>query len=50
LVLDPFGSLVFLAEFQYRFNRRFDLRAILSRLANAAVSTGPRPERILRAC
>jgi transposase-like protein len=40
----------YLAEFQYRFNRRFDLCSILSRLATAAVETGPRPERVLRAC
>jgi len=40
----------YLAEFQYRFNRRFDLRAILARLAVAAIATAPRPERVLRAC
>jgi hypothetical protein len=34
----------YLAEFQYRFNRRFDLKAILQRLARAAVLTTPQPE------
>jgi ISXO2 transposase-like protein len=29
----------YLAEFQYRFNRRFDLRAMLPRLLRAAVLT-----------
>ena len=33
----------YLAEVQYRFNRRFDLSTILKRLVRAAVSTGPRP-------
>ena len=37
-----------LAEFQYRFNRRFDLRHILARLAVAAVQTLPQPRRIIR--
>lgn len=40
----------YLVEFQYRFNRRFDLRTILTRLANAALATAPHPERVLRAC
>ena len=31
----------YLAEFQYRFNRRFDLRSILPRLVHAACNTGP---------
>jgi hypothetical protein len=34
----------YLAEVQYRFNRRFDLRAILARLITAAAATLPRPE------
>jgi ISXO2-like transposase domain/Transposase zinc-ribbon domain len=38
----------YLAEFQYRFNRRFNLPAILRRLAIAAVNTKPRPERVIR--
>jgi transposase-like protein len=33
----------YLAELQYRFNRRFDLRAILVRLVRACASTAPRP-------
>lgn len=39
----------YLAEYQYRFNRRFDLRAILPRLLRAAATTGPRSEVWLRA-
>jgi transposase-like protein len=35
---------LYLAEAQYRFNRRFDLSTILTRLAHAAVSTGSRTE------
>lgn len=31
----------YLAEFQYRFNRRFDLRSILARLVHVACSTEP---------
>ncbi|HYE71481.1 MAG TPA: IS1595 family transposase, partial [Aquabacterium sp.] len=31
----------YLAEFQYRFNRRFDLRSILSRLVHVACTTEP---------
>ncbi|MDP2851872.1 MAG: IS1595 family transposase, partial [Gallionella sp.] len=38
----------YLAEVQYRFNRRFDLSTILKRLLVAAVGTKPRPERFLR--
>jgi len=38
----------YLAEVQYRFNRRFGLKAILGRLLNAATSTPPRPGRVLR--
>ncbi|MCM8624863.1 transposase, partial [Accumulibacter sp.] len=38
----------YLAEVQYRFNRRFDLKAILDRLLHAAVGIGPRPERVIR--
>ena len=38
----------YLAEFQYRFNRRFDLRSILGRLVVAAVQTLPQPRRIIR--
>jgi transposase-like protein len=39
----------YLAEVQYRFNRRFDLSSILKRLLVAAVSITARPERFLRA-
>lgn len=39
----------YLAEVQYRFNRRFDLSAILGRLLRAASLTSPHPERIVRA-
>jgi hypothetical protein len=38
----------YLAEFQYRFNRRFDLRSMLPRLVFACVSIGKRPEAWLR--
>jgi ribosomal protein L37AE/L43A len=38
----------YLAECQYRFNRRFDLKAILPRLLHAAATTGPRTETWLR--
>ena len=38
----------YLAEFQYRFNRRFDLRSILPRLLTALVHAPASPERTLR--
>lgn len=38
----------YLAEFAYRFNRRFDLAAMLPRLLRAAVSTKPLPLAVLR--
>jgi ribosomal protein L37AE/L43A len=38
----------YLAEVQYRFNRRFDLSSIMRRLLVASVLTKPRPERFLR--
>jgi len=38
----------YLAEYQYRFNRRFDLKAILPRLVRTAATTGPRTETRLR--
>lgn len=38
----------YLAEFQYRFNRRFDLASMLPRLLYAAAVTKPLPLRILR--
>jgi transposase-like protein len=39
----------YLAEVQYRFNRRFDLGTLLKRLAYAAAITAPCPASILRA-
>ncbi|MDP1721640.1 MAG: IS1595 family transposase, partial [Candidatus Gottesmanbacteria bacterium] len=39
----------YLAEFQYRFNRRFDLSVILVRLLRASSVTSPYPERLIRA-
>lgn len=39
----------YLAEVQYRFNRRFDLSSILARLVHASAATKPHPERRLRA-
>lgn len=38
----------YLAEFQYRFNRRFDLAAMLDRLAYIAVRAAPRPYKTLK--
>jgi Zn ribbon nucleic-acid-binding protein len=38
----------YLAEAQYRFNRRFDLSAMLTRLLYAGARTGSRPEKWLR--
>lgn len=38
----------YLAEVQYRFNRRFDLRAIFDRLLRAAALAVPRPMAVIR--
>lgn len=38
----------YLAAFQYRFNRRFDLCNLIPRLAYVAVRTPPMPERLLK--
>ena len=38
----------YLAEFQYRFNRRFDLTQLIPRFAYVAVRTPPMPERLLK--
>lgn len=38
----------YLAEVQYRFNRRFDLSSILVRLLRAAALTAPRPMQAIR--
>jgi len=37
----------YLAEFSYRFNRRFDLASMLARLATAAAHTPPMPYRLV---
>jgi hypothetical protein len=39
----------YLAQVQYLFNRRFDLRSILIRLARAASTTKPYPLQAVRA-
>ena len=39
----------YLAQVQYLFNRRYDLRAILTRLARVACQTRPRPLSAIRA-
>lgn len=38
----------YLGEYQYRFNRRFNMAALLHRMIFAAAHTGKRPERWLR--
>ena len=38
----------YLAEFEYRFNRRYDLAAMMPRLAYIALRTPPMPYRLLR--
>lgn len=38
----------YLAEFCYRFNRRFDLRAMMPRFIKVAANTPPMPGRLLR--
>ena len=38
----------YLAEFCWRFNRRFDMPAMLPRLLKALVTTGPLPLKLLR--
>ena len=38
----------YIAEFAYRFNRRFDLAAMVPRLLRAAVTTKPHPLSVLR--
>ncbi len=40
----------YLAGFEYRFNRRFDLPAIIPRLVFVALRTPPKPERLLKLC
>jgi hypothetical protein len=38
----------YLADFEYRFNRRYDLAAMIPRLIWAAVRTTPMPYRLLK--
>ena len=38
----------YLAEFEYRFNRRYDLSVIIPRLAFVALRTAPMPYRLLK--
>jgi hypothetical protein len=38
----------YLAEFEYRFNRRYDLAAMMPRLGYAAVRSPPMPYRLLK--
>lgn len=38
----------YLAEFEYRFNRRYDLAGMIPRLAHAALTTAPMPYRLLK--
>lgn len=38
----------YLAEFEYRFNRRYDLKAMLPRLLTVATRTPPMPYRLLK--
>jgi hypothetical protein len=38
----------YLAEFEYRFNRRYDLAAMMPRLGYLAVRTPPMPHRLLK--
>lgn len=37
----------YLAEFEYRFNRRFDLGSMIERFSYAALRTPPMPYRLL---
>jgi len=37
----------YLAEFQYRFNRRYDLKGMMKRLLYSSVRTAPMPTRLL---
>jgi hypothetical protein len=39
----------YLAEFQFRFNRRFNMKTLLPRLLAALVGAPPSSERVLRA-
>ena len=46
--IDPKHLPRYLAEFCYRFNRRFDLRAMMPRFLHAAARTPPMPGRLLK--
>ena len=46
--LSPKYAQRYLAEFQYRFNRRFDLTAFIPRFMTVALRTAPMPEKLLR--
>jgi hypothetical protein len=38
----------YLAEFEYRFNRRYNLETMIPRLAIVALTTAPMPYRLLK--
>jgi len=46
--LKPKYAQRYLAEFQYRFNRRFDLKELIPRLAYVCLRTPPMPEKLLK--
>lgn len=46
--VSPKHAARYLAEFQYRFNRRNDLAGILDRLAWVSLRTNPKPYRVLK--
>ena len=46
--ISPKYSQRYLADFQYRFNRRFDLAALIPRLAFAALRTPPMSSKLLK--
>ncbi len=46
--LDPKHLGRYLSEFNYRFNRRFDMPSMIVRLGRAAANTAPMPERLLK--
>ena len=46
--ISPKHTKRYLAEFQYRFNRRYDLRGMLDRLVWVSLKTPSMPERLLR--
>jgi len=46
--LDPKHLARYLSEFNYRFNRRFDMPSMIERLGRVAAHTAPMPERLLK--